>query len=89
VGAAVDRRSESKGQVNAKAPPRLLSTVPAEGDHRHCKVCGKVCGVSEDTCSRACREKRAAQIATRRNYSYLLYAAIAILLVAFLSSVIR
>jgi predicted nucleic acid-binding Zn ribbon protein len=63
--------------------------VPAEADHRHCKVCGKVCGVGEETCSRACREKRAAQMASRRNYQYLLYAAIAILLLVFLSSVIR
>jgi len=63
--------------------------VPAEGDHRHCKVCGKVCAVGEDTCSRACREKRAAQAASRRNYQYLLYAAIAILLIVFLSSLVR
>jgi predicted nucleic acid-binding Zn ribbon protein len=63
--------------------------VSTEGDHRHCKVCGKVCAVGEETCSRACREKRAAAIASRRNYSYLLYAAIAILAVVFLSSVIR
>jgi predicted nucleic acid-binding Zn ribbon protein len=63
--------------------------VPAEGDHRHCKVCGRVCAVGEETCSRACREKRAAQVAQRRNYSYLLYAAIAILLIVFLSSFVR
>ena len=63
--------------------------MPAEGDHRHCKVCGKVCAVGEETCSRACREKRAAQVASRRNYQYLLYAAIAILLIVFLSSFVR
>ncbi|MGD0587987.1 MAG: DUF2116 family Zn-ribbon domain-containing protein [Thermoplasmata archaeon] len=60
--------------------------MTAEGDHRHCKVCGKVCAVGEDTCSRTCREKRAAQLASRRNYQYLLYAAIAILLIVFLAS---
>lgn len=63
--------------------------MSAEEDHRHCKVCGRVCGVGEDTCSRACREKRAAQVSSRRTYTYLLYAAIAILVIAFLSSVIR
>jgi len=63
--------------------------LSAEEDHRHCKVCGRVCGVGEDTCSRACREKRAAQVSSRRTYTYLLYAAIAILVIAFLSSVIR
>jgi predicted nucleic acid-binding Zn ribbon protein len=60
--------------------------MPAEGDHRHCKVCGRVCAVGEDTCSKACREKRAAQLASRRTYSYLLYVAIAILLIAFIYS---
>jgi len=63
--------------------------VPAEGDHRHCKVCGRVCTVGEETCSRACRDKRAAQLASRRNYTLLLYAAIAILVIAFLVSAIH
>lgn len=63
--------------------------MPTEGDHRHCKVCGKVCAVGDETCSKACREKRARQLATRRNYQYLLYVAIAILLLVFLSSAIR
>jgi len=63
--------------------------VPAEGDHRHCKVCGRVCPVGEETCSRACRDKRAAQSASRRNYTLLLYAAIAILLIAFLVSAVH
>jgi predicted nucleic acid-binding Zn ribbon protein len=59
--------------------------VPTEGDHRHCKVCGRVCDVGEETCSRACAEKRAAQVQSRRTYTYLLYATIAILLIVFLS----
>ena len=63
--------------------------MPAEGDHRHCKVCGRVCTVGEETCSRACRDKRAAQVASRRNYTLLLYAAIAILVIAFLVSAIH
>jgi predicted nucleic acid-binding Zn ribbon protein len=52
-------------------------------------VCGRVCAVGEETCSRACREKRAAQIASRRNYTYLLYLAIAILLIVFVFSAVR
>ncbi|HLM70274.1 MAG TPA: DUF2116 family Zn-ribbon domain-containing protein [Thermoplasmata archaeon] len=63
--------------------------MPAEGDHRHCKVCGKVCSVGEETCSKVCRERRAAQVASRRNYQYLLYAAVAILLIVFLTSFVR
>jgi len=58
--------------------------VPTEGDHSHCKVCGRVCAPGEETCSKACRQKRAAMLASRRNYTYLLYAAIAIILIAFL-----
>ncbi len=55
-----------------------------EADHRHCKVCGKVCDVGEDTCSKACRAKRAQQQRTRQMYTYLIYGAIALLLIAFL-----
>ena len=57
-----------------------------ENDHRHCKVCGKVCAVGEETCSKACRTKRAQQLRTRQMYIYLIYATIAIILVAFLVS---
>jgi len=63
--------------------------VPAEVDHRHCKVCGRVCEVGDETCSRACREKRAQQLAARRNYTYLLYFAIALILIAFIFGVVR
>lgn len=53
--------------------------MPAEEDHRHCKVCGRVCAADEETCSRACRERRERLLETRRNYSYLLYGLIAFL----------
>ncbi len=62
-----------------------MGSVPAEGDHRHCKVCGRVCGVDEETCSRACAQKRARQLASRRTYVYLLYGTAALLLIVFLS----
>jgi predicted nucleic acid-binding Zn ribbon protein len=54
-----------------------------EGDHRHCKSCGKVCDPDEDVCSAACRTKRAQALRTRRAYTYLLYALMVILLLAF------
>jgi predicted nucleic acid-binding Zn ribbon protein len=63
--------------------------VPAEEDHRHCKVCGRVCDVDAQTCSRACRDQWAARVASRRNYTYLLYLAIAILVIGFAFSLIR
>jgi predicted nucleic acid-binding Zn ribbon protein len=56
----------------------------AEGaDHRHCKVCGKVCAPGAETCSKACARERQRRLDTRRTYTYLLYAAIAIVVVAF------
>lgn len=59
--------------------------MPLPVDHGHCKVCGRVCDPGEETCSRACRERRAQQLATRRMYTYLLYGTIALLLIVFLS----
>jgi len=59
--------------------------VATEGDHRHCKVCGRVCDVQDETCSRTCAERRAAQLQTRKTYTYLLYGTIALLLIVFLS----
>jgi predicted nucleic acid-binding Zn ribbon protein len=55
-------------------------------DHRHCKVCGKVCDPGEETCSKACRTKREQLQSTRRMYTYLMYAVILILAIAFLAS---
>jgi predicted nucleic acid-binding Zn ribbon protein len=54
-----------------------------EDDHRHCKVCGTVCAPGEDTCSDACAAKRAQVAQTRRLYTYLMYAVILVLVIAF------
>jgi predicted nucleic acid-binding Zn ribbon protein len=48
-------------------------------DHRHCKSCGKLIDPGEEVCSDACREKRERMRATRQNYTYLMYAMIALL----------
>lgn len=53
-------------------------------DHRHCKVCGKVCGPDDSTCSDACAAKRTQILTTRRNYTYLMYGIIAFLIIIFL-----
>ena len=55
-----------------------------EDDHRHCKVCGKVCGVGEETCSAACRTRRELVLRTRKNYTYAMYAIIGFLILIFL-----
>ncbi|MCI4369475.1 MAG: DUF2116 family Zn-ribbon domain-containing protein [Thermoplasmata archaeon] len=60
-----------------------------EGDHRHCKVCGKTCGPEQEFCSKACRAKRETNLATRRNYTYAMYALIAFLVIVFGLSLIR
>jgi len=44
-----------------------------EEDHRHCKVCGKVCAVGAETCSATCRDQRARTIESRRQTMYLFY----------------
>jgi predicted nucleic acid-binding Zn ribbon protein len=59
--------------------------VGSEGDHRHCKVCGRVCSPGDETCSKACRGKREELLRTRRTYTYLLYGAIAVVAIVFLS----
>ena len=55
-------------------------------DHRHCKVCGKVCAPGEETCSKACRAKREQAVATRRNLTYLIYGVIAVLAIILIAS---
>jgi predicted nucleic acid-binding Zn ribbon protein len=59
--------------------------VPSEDDHRHCKVCGRVCGPTEETCSKACRAKRDDMLRSRRTYTYLMYGAIALVAIVFIS----
>ncbi|MCI4370674.1 MAG: DUF2116 family Zn-ribbon domain-containing protein [Thermoplasmata archaeon] len=48
-------------------------------DHRHCKVCGKPCDLDSETCSKACRRTLDGRRQAKTNYTYLMYAAIAIL----------
>jgi predicted nucleic acid-binding Zn ribbon protein len=61
--------------------------LPLEADHRHCKICGKVCSPSAETCSATCAEEREHRARTRRTYTLLLYGSIALLLLVFLTRV--
>jgi len=54
-------------------------------DHRHCKVCGRVCTPGEETCSAECRATRDRRARDRRTYMFLLYGTAALLLVLLLS----
>ena len=55
-----------------------------EDDHRHCKVCGKVVALGDETCSKACRAKREQAARTRQTYTYVLYGIMALLLILLL-----
>ncbi len=59
--------------------------MPTDGDHRHCRVCGKVTKPDAETCSAACASERARRLQSARNYRYVLYAAIALVLIFALS----
>lgn len=60
--------------------------MPLETDHRHCKVCGRVTGPNEDTCSAKCAAVREQRVRARRNYTYILYATIALVTILLLSN---
>jgi predicted nucleic acid-binding Zn ribbon protein len=59
--------------------------VADEEDHRHCKVCGRMCDPDEQTCSRACAQERERIVRSRRNMTFLLYASIALVLIVFVA----
>ncbi len=61
----------------------------AAADHRHCKVCGRVTGPKAETCSPECAATREQRLRAARNYRYLLYGTIALILVLFLSAYLR
>ncbi len=63
--------------------------MPIEGDHRHCKVCGKVVKPGADTCSDACAATRERRRSSARNYRYLLYLTMGVLVVLFLASFVH
>ena len=52
-------------------------------DHRHCKVCGKPCGLDKDVCSKPCRATFEARRQTKQNYTYVMYGLIAFLVALF------
>lgn len=56
-----------------------------EADHRHCKVCGRVCAPDELTCSPECQAKRDRAEISRRNLTYLLYGSIVLLAILLFS----
>ena len=62
--------------------------MPRDDDHRHCKVCGRICGPDDETCSAACQTERDRRLRSRRNFIYLLYGTAALLLILLVSHAI-
>jgi len=60
--------------------------VSVEGDHRHCKVCGKVTKPNAETCSEACANERAHRRSTANTYRYLFFGMLAFLVILLLAS---
>ncbi|MGI0055057.1 MAG: DUF2116 family Zn-ribbon domain-containing protein [Thermoplasmata archaeon] len=58
-------------------------------NHRHCKVCGKVCATNVDTCSRACEEQRENTLRSKRTWTNLLYILIVVFAFLFLVEILR
>jgi predicted nucleic acid-binding Zn ribbon protein len=63
--------------------------MPGEGDHRHCKVCGRVTKPDQETCSAKCAAERERRLGSARTYRYILYGTIALLLILFLTNFVR
>jgi predicted nucleic acid-binding Zn ribbon protein len=59
--------------------------VSPPDDHRHCKVCGKLCPPDETTCGPEHAARLDAAVRARRNYVYLLMASGALLLILLVS----
>lgn len=51
--------------------------APEGGEHRHCKVCGRMIDPQLEFCSKSCRRQREATLQGRRNLTYLIYGGIA------------
>ncbi|HEV2231548.1 MAG TPA: DUF2116 family Zn-ribbon domain-containing protein [Thermoplasmata archaeon] len=58
-------------------------------EHRHCRVCRKVCSPDSETCSKTCERERARRLESRRNSLYVLYALAAVVIAVFVLSTLH
>ncbi|MCI4331750.1 MAG: DUF2116 family Zn-ribbon domain-containing protein [Thermoplasmata archaeon] len=63
--------------------------MPEDSNHRHCKVCGKVCSTNAEVCSPTCRTKREQLLSAKRTYTYLLYGSVGFLILVLALTVVR
>jgi len=52
--------------------------------HAHCQICGKAIPYGETVCSDECREKYQEIVKKRKMYIYIMYGALALLMVMFI-----
>jgi len=55
-------------------------------EHRHCKVCGRVCAPGQETCSPKCATAWERRARDRRAYIYLFFGMAALLFLLLVSS---
>lgn len=67
----------------------MSGTVTREGDHRHCKVCGRVCDVGQETDRPECATTLAQRQQSRQNSVRLMYVLIIVVVVAFVLGTVR
>jgi predicted nucleic acid-binding Zn ribbon protein len=58
-------------------------------DHRHCKICGKVCAPAQETCSKAHRLQLEERQRSRQNSVRLMYLLIAVVVIVFVVGYFR
>lgn len=58
-------------------------------DHRHCKICGRVCPVGADTCSAQCATTRDERLRSLWFWTGIMYAMIVFLAAVLVISYIR
>ncbi|MFO8133325.1 MAG: DUF2116 family Zn-ribbon domain-containing protein [Thermoplasmatota archaeon] len=52
--------------------------------HGHCQICGKAIPTEETVCSDECREEYESFVKKRKTYMYVMYGALAVLVVMFI-----
>jgi len=80
---------EKSGLKMHPKPPKNPSRGGKLLQHRHCQICSKAIPMSEEFCSEKCKVEFEAMVKKRKNYIYLIYGTmILIIAVMFLSMLI-
>ena len=61
----------------------MVEKIP---QHAHCQMCGKAVPVNETLCSEECKQKYQNLLKKRRRYIYIMYGAIAVMIIVLIWS---